>query len=86
MYSKVCISKSVYCSCEVFLAFRPTCSHLKFIFYLMVFDSVSHAQSYCKLNVFGHNDKDEIYQFLVKWTFLWEAIFLFFNCFEFLFI
>lgn len=44
-----------------------TCSHLKFIFYLMAFNSTSHSQSYCKLNVFVHNvDNDEIHQLSCK--------------------
>lgn len=44
-----------------------TCPRLKIVFYLTAFISISHSQSYCKLNVFGHNVySDEIHQYSCK--------------------
>ena len=48
-----------------------TCPHIKFMFYLMPFVSISHSQSYCKLTVFGDNvHNDETHQFSCKLDFL----------------
>lgn len=65
----ICIIKSI--SVKVFIvaarSFQLSWSHLEFIFYLMAFNSISHSQSYYKLNGFGHNDdKDKIHQFSCK--------------------